>query len=91
MTKYEKMCYFFLGNFHVGGDLTLQNIDPVSRCCLLPQTKYIQPPEESWTGSLSRQLNIKFDKASSSASVVTITENTAVKVENRNSRKSHGI
>ena len=65
-------------------------------CCLLPQRKFIQPPEEKWGGTLTRILNLKFDEHSGSegdqcsASVVTITENSAVKTESR-PVKSHGI
>ena len=71
----------------------------VLTCCLLPQRKYIQPPEEKWAGTLTRVLNLKFDEHSGSegehcssiSSVITITENSAVKTELRPSVKSHGI
>ena len=69
----------------------------VLTCCLLPQRKFIQPPEEKWAGTLTRILNLKFDEHSGceadhcSTSVVTITENSAVKTEFRPSVKSHGI
>ena len=69
----------------------------VLTCCLLPQRKFIQPPEEKWAGTLTRILNLKFDEHAGSvssdhcgSSVVTITENSAVKTDSR-PVKSHGI
>ena len=71
---------------------TEESGERVMRCCLLPQRKYIQPPDSGWSGSLSRHLNIKFDQSQAEPdSVVTITENSAVKTGSRSSVKSHGI